>query len=112
MAQGRSETSARAQFQVGECLFALGRTEEAASELLKVDILYASPAWSAAALYEAGRCFDALGDRDRATEQWRRVLDIGAAGDWAVMAQARLGVTDRPAITAESSQTNIANDID
>ena len=101
-AQGQTETAARAQFQLGECLFALGRHKEAAGELIKVDILYASPAWSAAALYEAGRCFDAMGDGEQAAEQWRRVADADGAGEWAAMARARLGSNPRPAIAGNN----------
>jgi tetratricopeptide (TPR) repeat protein len=100
--QGHTQTAARAQFQLGECLFALGRHEEAAIELVKVDILYASPEWSAAALYEAGRCFDALGDHERATEQWRRVIGTQGAGEWATMARARLGERSAPAVAGDA----------
>ena len=53
-------TAARAQFQIGECLFAQKKHEEAVSAFLKVDILYAYPEWSAAALYEAGQCFERM----------------------------------------------------
>lgn len=108
-AEGATETAARAQFQLGECLFALGRHEEAASELIKVDILYASPRWSAAALYEAGRCFDAIGERDKAIEQWEQVLTTEDAGEWAAMAQARLGEASRPAVATESGNNTPTN---
>ncbi|MCB9847626.1 MAG: tetratricopeptide repeat protein [Phycisphaeraceae bacterium] len=112
-ASGRSETAARAQFQIGECLFALGRHEEAAGELLKVDILYAAPAWSAAALYEAGRCFDAMGDTERAREQWRRVLELEDSGDWAPMARARLGAaTEKPTTTTDAAPRSTNTSID
>ena len=83
-------TAARAQFQIGECLFALGRHADAAAELLKVDVLYASPEWSAAALYEAGRCFEALGQSAQARDQYRRVTGEHADTSWAPMARARL----------------------
>lgn len=51
-------TAARAQFQVGECYFAEKQFETAAAELLKVDIVYDYPKWSARALYEAGIAFE------------------------------------------------------
>ena len=111
-AQGRTETAARAQFQIGECLFALGRHEEATSEFIKVDILFSSPMWSAAALYEAGRCFDALGDREQASQQWRRVIKIDTGGKWTEMARARLGDTDQPVLTSEQQQDFDTNSID
>lgn len=110
--QGQTEIAARAQFQLGECLFALGRHEEAASELIKVDILYASPKWSAAALYEAGRCFDALGDHERAIEQWRRVIDTQGAGEWAQMARARIGERSGPAVAGDADTTNDPDSLD
>jgi TolA-binding protein len=83
-------TAARAQFQIGECLFALSRHAEAAAELLKVDILYASPQWSPAALYEAGRCFEAIDEIDQARHQYQAVLDRFADTRWADLARQRL----------------------
>jgi len=111
-AQGSTETAARAQFQFGECLFALGRHEEATSEFIKVDILFSSPQWSAAALYEAGRCFDALGNREQASQQWRRVIEIDKSGKWTEMARARLGDTSKQVITSEQHTDIDTNSID
>jgi TolA-binding protein len=83
-------TAARAQFQIGECLFALDRYEEAARELLKVDILYAYPEWSAAALYEAGRCFEELSNPVDARRQFEQVVNQHGETQWASMAAERL----------------------
>ncbi|MCH8823918.1 MAG: tetratricopeptide repeat protein [Planctomycetes bacterium] len=83
-------TAARAQFQTGECLFALKRLDEAVSELLKVDILYAYPQWSAAALYEAGRCFQELGNPTNARKQFELVRTKHKDSKWAQLAEARL----------------------
>ncbi len=83
-------SAARAQFQIGECLYADERYEDAIRELLEVDILYAYPEWSAAALYEAGRCFEALGQFDDARRQFEQVTERFADSDWAVPAQERL----------------------
>lgn len=63
-------TAARAQFQIGECFFAEGSYEQAVRELLKVDIVYAYPEWSARALYEAGRAFEQLKQLDQAKSQY------------------------------------------
>ena len=63
-------TAARAQFQMGECYFAEGRFDKAAAELLKVEIVYAYPQWSARALYEAGRAFEAMKQADQAKRQY------------------------------------------
>jgi TolA-binding protein len=86
----RGSTAARAQFQIGECLFALRRLDEAARELLKVDILYAYPEWSAAALYEAGRCFEAMTSAGKAAEQFRQVQERFPQSRWAGPAAQRL----------------------
>lgn len=83
-------TAARAQFQIGECLFAQRRHEDAIAELLKVDLLFAYPEWSAAALYEAGRCFEALGKAAEARELFQRVRAEFANTQWAPMAASRL----------------------
>jgi len=83
-------TAARAQFQIGECLFAQRKYDEAARELLKVDILYAYDQWSAAALYEAGRCFEAMAQPAEARRQFEQVRDRFGDTEWATMARERL----------------------
>jgi TolA-binding protein len=83
-------TAARAQFQIGECLFAQDQYEDAARELLKVDILYAYPEWGAAALYEAGRCFEAHSQPSQAVEQFQLVQQKYGDTQWAVLAGERL----------------------
>jgi TolA-binding protein len=90
VAAAQSGISARAQFQIGECLFAAGRHEQAAAELLKVDILFQTPQWSAAALYEAGRCFEKLGQLAQAREQYTQVTTRFANTEWAKLADAAL----------------------
>jgi TolA-binding protein len=82
-------TSARAQFQIGECLFAQEQWEEAARELLKVDILYAYPEWSAAALFEAGKCFERLQKPVQARDQYDQVLERFSDTQWGSMARQR-----------------------
>lgn len=86
----RGVTAARAQFQVGECLFAKRDYEPAARELLKVDILYAYPEWSAAALYEAGRCLELLGKPADARRQFEAVSTRYPDTQWAKLAAERL----------------------
>ncbi|UCD76022.1 MAG: tetratricopeptide repeat protein, partial [Phycisphaerales bacterium] len=83
-------TAARAQFQIGECLYAGRQFEDAARELLKVDILYACPEWSAAALYEAGRCFEELGRPHEAAAQYERLQEEHGKTRWAELAGERL----------------------
>jgi len=93
-ARHKGPTAARAQFQIGECLFAEGKHEEAARELVKVDILYGYPEWSAAALYEAGRCFEAMNQRQPAREQYERVVERYGDTEWAELAGSRLEALD------------------
>ena len=83
-------TAARAQFQIGECLFAKEQFEQAVAEFLKVDILYAYPEWSAAANYEAGRCLERLARTVEARRQFQIVTDSYAGTDWARLANQRL----------------------
>ncbi|MBI5866315.1 MAG: tetratricopeptide repeat protein, partial [Planctomycetes bacterium] len=86
----KGPTAARAQFQIGECLFARKQHAEAVRELLKVDILYAYPEWSAAALYEAGRCFEQLNQTGEARTQYSVVAEKHAGTRWAELAKQRL----------------------
>lgn len=83
-------TAARAQFQIGECLFARKEYESAVAELLKVDILYSYPEWSAAALYEAGRCFEAMGKLSEAHQQFSQVAERYQQTAWSRQAAQRL----------------------
>ncbi len=83
-------TAARAQFQIGECLFAMVRLEEAVTELLRVDILYAYDEWSAAALYEAGRVLERLERPHQARQQYEQVVERFPDQNWAELARARL----------------------
>ena len=89
-ANHRGPTAARAQFQIGECLFASKRHADAVREYLKVDILYAYPEWSAAALYEAGRCFEKIVKPVEARAQFQQVIDEYGQTRWAKLAAERL----------------------
>ncbi len=90
VARHQGPTAARAQFQIGECLFAMKRYDQAVRELIKVDILYAYPQWSAAALFEAGRCFEKLGKTVEARTHFQRVAKEHQQTRWAAMASQRL----------------------
>lgn len=90
IAAHKGPTAARAQFQIGECLFALKKFDDAVKEFLKVDILYAYPEWSAAALYEAGRCFDQLNRTGEARQSYQSVVDKYQDTRWSALASERL----------------------
>ena len=104
------EISARAQFQIGECLFALQRYDEAMQELVRVDVNYKFPAWASKAIFEIARVMDAKGDRDRAAEQYRAVMERFPKEDVAVAARTRLlelqagGATITPPATPEKNK--------
>jgi TolA-binding protein len=91
-------TAARAQFQIGECLFAQNEYDAAARELLKVDILYDYPEWNAAALFEAGRCFERLGRAADAGTQYAAVVERFGDSEWARAAAQKLPPVDRTAV--------------
>lgn len=86
----KGPTAARAQFQTGECLFAMKKYDEAVRELMKVDILYDYPEWSAAALYEAGRCLEKLSKSGEARKQFETVAEKYKGTNWAGLAAKRL----------------------
>ncbi|MFO0974205.1 MAG: tetratricopeptide repeat protein [Phycisphaerae bacterium] len=92
------ETAARAQFQIGECLYARRQWDAAARELMKVDILFAFPEWSAAALYEAGRCLDERGQRVEARQQFKRVVEKYGDSKWAALAREKLAAPSDPGL--------------
>lgn len=93
-------TAARAQFQIGECLFALGRLEDALREFIRLDALFAAPGegdagvldagasaarfpLDGAALFEAARCLRLLGRRGEARTQFEEVVRRFPNGPWA-----------------------------
>ncbi len=90
VASHEGPTAARAQFQIGECLFAQNKLEDAVREFLKVDILYAYPEWSAAALYEAGQCFEKLNKPQEARAQFKAVVEKFGGTQWAKLASKRM----------------------
>ena len=96
-------TAARAQFQIGECFFAQKRYEDAVRNLLKVDILYGYPEWSAAALYEAGRCFQEMHDPVQARQQFERVRERHGDTEWALLATKRLADLEKVSLPGRSS---------
>jgi TolA-binding protein len=95
IAEHNGPTAARAQFQIGECYFADGKFDKAAAELLKVEIVYAYPEWSARALYEAGRAFEALKQPQQARKQYAACVKKYAKTNPAIQAARRLEALDK-----------------
>ncbi|MCP3903012.1 MAG: tetratricopeptide repeat protein [Planctomycetes bacterium] len=96
IARHQGPTAARAQFQIGECLFATKKHADAVREFLKVDILYDYPEWSAAALYEAASCFQVLGRNSDARAHLQRVVQEHEGSRWAELATTRLAQPTAP----------------
>lgn len=95
-------TAARAQFQIGECLYAMKRHSEAVAEFVKTDLLHAEPRWSAAALYEAGRC---LREQDReadARAQFDELIKRFPDSEWARLARAEVDPPSPPRRSANA----------
>ncbi|HYE03094.1 MAG TPA: tetratricopeptide repeat protein [Phycisphaerales bacterium] len=87
VARHKGPTAARAQFQVGECLYAQGNHEQAVAELLKTDVLFDYPEWSAAALYEAGRCLAEMGRPHDSNTQFDELSRRFPETHWAKLAK-------------------------
>jgi TolA-binding protein len=67
--------SARAQFQIGECLFVSNKLDDAITELIRVETKYSFPDWSAKALLELGRIREAQKDEDEAIKRYNEVIE-------------------------------------
>jgi len=74
----------RSQFQIGECLFATNKLDEAVKEFILVESIYAIPAWTARAILELGRIREAQDREDEAMDRYREVIkrfgDSASAG--------------------------------
>ena len=67
--------SARAQFQIGECLFVSNKLDEAITELIRVETKYSFPEWSAKAILELGRIREAQKNEDEAVKRYNEVIE-------------------------------------
>lgn len=76
--------SARCQFQIGECLFASDKLDEAVKEFILVESVYGLPEWTARAILELGRVREAQDREQEAMDRYREVIkrfgDSAAAG--------------------------------
>lgn len=86
----KDETSARSQFQIGECLFSQKEYDEAVKALIKVEVIYAFPEWSAKALLETGRALEIPGKKVEAAARYREVIDKYPDSDAATVAEQKL----------------------
>jgi len=70
-----TETAAKAQFMIGECLFAQKKHEQAAAEFLKAAYGYPYEEWVGNAHFEAARCFEILKQFDPARRSYRALAE-------------------------------------
>ncbi len=72
---GKTETAAMAQWMIGETFMHQKEYAAALREYLKVEILYAYPAWQAAALLQAAKCHEFLDQWAEADRLYSRLLE-------------------------------------
>ncbi len=87
---GKTETAAMAQWMIGESYFHQKNYESALREYLRLEILYAYPAWQAAALLQAGKCSEHLGQWKQAVEMYQRLVKEFSETSFVEEAQLRL----------------------
>ena len=88
--QKRDQTSARCQFQIGECLFAMKKYDEAIKELTLVEVKYGFAEWNAKALLEIGKALQGKGDTKAAADTYKEVVAKYADTDAATVAKSLL----------------------
>lgn len=88
--KGADEMAAKSQFQIGECLFALNRFEEAIQEFMRLDVTYRIPEWNAKALLELGRVLEAKGDKPAAMARFKELIQRYPKDNAAGVAKERL----------------------
>ena len=71
---GRDETTARSQFQIGECHFALKAYDEAIKAFVKVEVNYAYPKWASRALLDMGKALEAKGRPEQAKANYEQIV--------------------------------------
>ena len=72
---GADETSARSQFQIGECHFASKQYDEAIKAFIRVEVNYGFPKWGARALLEMGKALEAKDEPEKAKENYQQILE-------------------------------------
>lgn len=86
------ETTARAQFMIGEIQMQKKQYEDAVKSFFRVAYGYQSPQWQAAALYEAARCFESLQKFAQAAKLYQELIDTFPKSDRIADAKAKLEV--------------------
>jgi TolA-binding protein len=90
MDETRTETAARAQFQIGQCLATRENYKEAIVEFLQVPATYSYPEWNSRALLQAAGCFEAAGNKENARKYYQEVIETYPGRDEARLAVERV----------------------
>ncbi len=104
-----TETSAMAQWMIGESYLHQRRFEEALNEYLRVDVLHEFPEWQAYGLLQAAKCYAALARYQPASETYTRLIVKFPQSEPAQQAHQRLEevrVAMRNTRVAEREQEN------
>jgi TolA-binding protein len=83
----RDAVAARAQFQLGEVLYATGKPDDAVKELIKVEVAYGYPEWSSKALLEIGRVMESQNKPREAADRYKELIEKYADTDAAKVAK-------------------------
>ena len=73
-AGNRDETSARSQFQIGECHLASKAYDDAIKAFVKVEVNYAYPQWSSRALFDMGKALEGKGLPQQAKARYEELV--------------------------------------
>ena len=92
-----SETSAIAQWRIGEIHFHREAYSEAIESYAKVDALQQHPQWRRAAMLQAGKCQEHLGNLKHATRLYTQLVEQFPLTNMAAQAKERLLLLDRQA---------------
>ncbi|MCX5800709.1 MAG: tetratricopeptide repeat protein [Candidatus Eisenbacteria bacterium] len=89
---GADDEKPEIQYWIGETYAAMGEFERAASEFLKVPLVYGEGSlWAVTARYKAGLAFEETGNVEAAAKQYRLLLEReGENSEWGSMAKERL----------------------
>jgi TolA-binding protein len=88
--KAKDALAARCQFQIGECLFASDKLDQAVKEFVLVEAAYAIPEWTARAILELGRVREAQDREDEAMDRYKEVIKRFPNTDAAGVAKTRL----------------------
>ncbi len=89
----RTETAARAQYEIAQTHFLQENWQEAQTAAFKVYTLYAFPQWQAPALYMAGLCDETLGRPEKAAAAFGDVVKEFPESEYAALAKQKLAKT-------------------